>query len=166
MGKNCKHIVISFFLIFLFSGLSYAESLYVTDITQITMRTAPGNEHRIVTMIESGSLVNVLEQSGTWSKVKTKDGKEGWALTRFLSDKKPAVILLSELKKESKQFLILKKQYQEILKKFEDQQEEITNLEDNHKDRMLMWFLIGAGVFVFGVLLGMGTKKRRRSYLK
>ena len=67
--------------------------MYVTDITKITMRTAPNSDNKIIQMLESGSVVNILERSGAWSKVRSKNGKEGWALTRFLVNKKPAVTL-------------------------------------------------------------------------
>jgi SH3 domain protein len=204
MGKSYKYVFVAVCLIIFSFGLSQAETRYVTDITKITMRSAPDAEHKIITMLKSGTAISVLEKSGAWSKVKTKDGKEGWALTRFLVDKKPAVILLGsferknkklndqlvtlktenkiltennkrlidiekqyvELKKESKGFLELKQEHEIIQKKYNDQQETITSFEDNYKNRIMIWFLIGAGVFVFGVLLGIGAKKNRRSYLR
>ncbi|MCK5100401.1 MAG: TIGR04211 family SH3 domain-containing protein [Desulfobacteraceae bacterium] len=204
MDKSYKYIIIATCFIIIFSGFSYAESKYVTDITKITMRSAPDAEHKIITMLQSGTAINVLEQSGSWSKVRTKDGKEGWALTRFLVNEKPAVILLGaferenkklkdrladlktehtklaeknkklagieekyiELEKGAKSFLELKKEYQSIRKEYDDQQEMISSFEDNYKNKIMIWFLIGAGVFVFGVLLGMGAKKNRRSYLR
>ncbi|MCD4741977.1 MAG: TIGR04211 family SH3 domain-containing protein [Desulfobacteraceae bacterium] len=204
MNKNFKYTIIITFLIIIFSGFAYAESAYVTDITKITMRTAPDSENKIIQMLESGSRVNILERSGAWSKVRAKNGKEGWALTRFLVNKKPAVILVDgftrenkrlasqvetlkienksiteinkkfadfeekyiELEKKSKGFFELEKKYQTILKKFEHQQEIILDFEDSYKNKIMIWFLIGAGVFVFGVLLGMGAKKNRRSYLR
>ena len=202
MCKSYKYIIIAACFIIIFSGFSYAESKYVTDITKITMRSAPDTEHKIIAMLKSGTAINVLEKSGAWSKVRTKNGKEGWALTRFLVSKKPAVVLsgefekenrkfadklltlqseninlvetnkkltgieekYNELKKESKDFFELKKEYQSIKKKYDDQQKMITSFEDNYKNKIMIWFLIGAGVFVFGVLLGMGAKKNRRSY--
>lgn len=204
MYKSLKHVLMVIFFIILFAGFSYAESKYVTDITKITLRSAPDAEHKIITMLRSGTRVNVFERSGAWSKVKTNDGKEGWALTRFLVSNKPAVSLISsfekenkklieklealnaenvdlketnkkfqgieekynELVKESKTLLTLKKEYTAIKDKYDDQQETISSFEDNYKNKIMIWFLIGAGVFVFGVLLGMGAKKNRRSYLR
>jgi SH3 domain protein len=204
MNKNFKYPIIAVFLFIIFLGVGYAESVYVTDIKKITMRSSPGAEHKIIQMLESGSVLKVLEKSDTWSKIRTKDGKEGWALTRFLVSRKPAVILVNEfertnkklisqvktlkventsiietnkklagfekkyieLEKESKNFLELKTKYEKILKKFKTQEERIAAFEDNDKDKIMTWFLIGAGVFVFGVMLGMAAKKKRRSYLR
>ncbi|MCP3898710.1 MAG: TIGR04211 family SH3 domain-containing protein [Desulfobacteraceae bacterium] len=203
MNKIIKYLTITLFSVTFFLSVGYAESVYVSDIKKITMRIAPGAEHKIMRMLESGSNLKVLEKSEAWSKVRTKDGKEGWALTRFLVAQKPAVVLVKELKikneklvkkvaslkvendsiitankrlagieekyieleKESKNFLELKTKYNENLKKFEDQQVKITAFENNRKSKIMTWFLIGAGVFVFGVMLGMGAKKNRRSYL-
>ncbi|MCK5542238.1 MAG: TIGR04211 family SH3 domain-containing protein [Desulfobacterales bacterium] len=204
MNKIIKYIIITAFLFILFLSVGYAESVYVSDLKKITMRSSPGAEHTIIRMLESGSFLKVIEKSEVWSKVRTKDGKEGWALTRFLVSQKPAVVLVNEfiikneklvskvttlesennslietnkklagveekyveLEKESKNFLEIKKKYEETLKKFEAQQEIITTFEDNYKEKVLTWFLIGAGVFVFGVMLGMGAKKNRKSYLR
>lgn len=204
MDKSYKYLIIATCFIIVFSGLGFAESKYVTDITKITMRSAPDNEHKIIAMLKSGTIVNVLEKSGSWSKVRTKDGKEGWALTRFLVSEKPAVVLVRtlernnkklidqhaalkienttlletnkklteieekyiELEKGAKHFLELKTEYQKIKKEYDDQQEMISSFEDNYKNKIMIWFLIGAGVFVFGVLLGMGAKKKRRNYLR
>ncbi len=204
MDKSYKYLIIAICFIIIFSGYSFAETKYVTDITKITMRSAPDAEHKIISMLKSGTRIEILEKSGSWSKVRTKDGKEGWALTRFLVNEKPAVILLGrlerenkklsdkfeaiqaentklqkenirlveieakyiELEKESKTFLELKKEYQTIKKEYDDQQALISSFEDSYKNRIMIWFLIGAGVFVFGVLLGIGAKKNRRNYLR
>lgn len=204
MDKIYKYIIMATCLVIIFSGYSFAETKYVTDITKITMRSAPDTEHKIIAMLKSGTKIEVLEQSGLWSKVRTKAGKEGWALTRFLVSEKPAVILLErlekdnkklsdkleavkaentklqkenirlveveakyiELEKESKTFLELKKEYQNIKKEYDAQQALISSFEDSYKNKIMIWFLIGAGVFVFGVLLGIGAKKNRRSYLR
>ncbi len=204
MEKCYKYLFFAAFCMIAFSNIGYAETVYVTDITKITMRSSPGSEHKIIKMLTSGTPLNVVGKSGSWSKVKTKDGKEGWALTRFLVVAKPAVVLLNEFEKRNsklvkkvemlttentdltaanqklvkieEQYIELKKgadNYLELKKKFEEisiiskeQQEKIAVFENSYKDKIMKWFLIGAGVFVFGILLGMGTKKRRRSYLR
>ncbi|MCK5097650.1 MAG: SH3 domain-containing protein, partial [Desulfobacteraceae bacterium] len=77
MDKSYKYIIIVACFIIISSGFCYAESKYVTDITKITMRSAPDAEHKIISMLKSGTVIHVLEQSGAWSKVRTKNGKEG-----------------------------------------------------------------------------------------
>jgi SH3 domain protein len=70
------------------------------------------------------------------------------------------------LKSESTEFLELKTNYQESAAKLTDQtqkvaryEEELTRLTTQHNIR---WFLSGAGVLLFGFIIGFMTKRQRR----
>jgi SH3 domain protein len=99
-------LIISLWLL-IFSGVSFAEDIYVTGITNITMRTGPGTEHKIVAMLKSGTKLEIVQYQDDWSQVKTSYGKDGWVLSRFLTPKVPAALMVEELKKNN-QDLILK----------------------------------------------------------
>ncbi len=75
-------------LIALFT-LAHAETMYIGDIVKITVRTGPGTEHKIITMVQSGQQVEVLQPDIHWSEVRLKNGKQGWVLNRFLTSEKP-----------------------------------------------------------------------------
>ena len=76
----------------------YAESVFVTDIFEVTLRTGPGIDHKIVTMIRSGQPLTVIEAGDEWTRVAMADGKEGYVLTRFLSEDPPARLTLERIK--------------------------------------------------------------------
>jgi SH3 domain protein len=76
--------------------------MYVSGITKITMRTGPGVEHKILAMLESGSRLEVMEYQSDWSLVQTENQKQGWVLTRFLTEDKPLTFQVETLKKENK----------------------------------------------------------------
>lgn len=78
----------------------FAETRYVSEVREITMRTHPGSEYRITTMVKSGTPMTVLEESEEWTRVQLADGKEGWVLTQFLQAKVPDAILLKNLQKK------------------------------------------------------------------
>lgn len=78
-----------------------AQEMYVSGITKITMRTGPGIEHKIVAMLESGSRLEVLEYQSDWSLVLTEKQKQGWVLTRFLTEDKPLTFQVEKLRKEN-----------------------------------------------------------------
>jgi len=80
----------------------WAQEMYVSGITKITMRTGPGVEHKILAMLESGSRLEVLEYQSDWSLVQTENQKQGWVLTRFLTEDKPLTFQVETLKKENK----------------------------------------------------------------
>jgi SH3 domain protein len=65
-------------------GAQAQQVLYVTDSLRLEARTGPSTEHRIVTMLPSGTQVPVLEESDGWTRVTLPDGEEGWMLSRFL----------------------------------------------------------------------------------
>jgi len=60
---------------------------YITDQTEITLRTGPTTGHRILRMMKPGTPVRVVEsgQDG-WLLVETRDGLQGWVLERHLMD--------------------------------------------------------------------------------
>jgi SH3 domain protein len=75
-----------------------AQTHYITDRVNITLRTGPGVGHKIVAMIQSGQPVNLLEPQRDWSRIELPDGKVGWVLSRFITDEVPSQIELTELK--------------------------------------------------------------------
>lgn len=66
----------------------YAETRYVTDIFQITLRSGQSTKNEIIRMIPSGQALTVLERvtSSGYSKIRTPDGREGWVLSRYLME--------------------------------------------------------------------------------
>jgi SH3 domain protein len=94
-----RFLTVCIFLM-LFSTGANAETMYVSDIIQITMRTGQGIDHRIVAMLNSGEEVEILEAGAQWTRVRIQNGKEGWVLTRYLTPKKPSGLLLETLEKK------------------------------------------------------------------
>ena len=63
-----------------------ADTRYVSDDLAITLRTGQSTQHQILRMITSGTPLDVLEtnEDTGYSRVRTPQGVEGWALTRYL----------------------------------------------------------------------------------
>ncbi|MBT8340334.1 MAG: TIGR04211 family SH3 domain-containing protein [Desulfatitalea sp.] len=74
-----------------------AESKYVSEAFEITMRTGPGTDRKIIALVPSGNAVEIVETGEEWSQVRLTNGKEGWVLTRYLTDATPAAIKLERL---------------------------------------------------------------------
>ena len=95
-------IRISLFLLLLFVGSSQlhaAEVKYVTDVFEVTMRSGTTTSNSIVRLLRSGQSVTVLEEDpvSQYSKVETDDGKQGYVLSRFLTDDPAAREVLQDL---------------------------------------------------------------------
>jgi len=86
----------------IFSGLTQAETRYVSDRLEIQMRTGKGTQFKILRMLPSGTALDVLEvdQQNGYSRVRSAGGVEGWVLNRYLMKGKAARDRLAEAEKE------------------------------------------------------------------
>lgn len=79
----------------------WAAKAYVTDSFEITLRTGPSNENKIIAMLFSGRPVDVVETRGEWSQVKVlEDGKEGWVVSRYLVTRLPWEVQARKLQED------------------------------------------------------------------
>ena len=71
---------------------AFAESAWVTDQFEITLRSGPSTSNAIQLMLGSGSRLEVLERDpdSGYSRVRTQGGTEGWVLTRYLMNEASA----------------------------------------------------------------------------
>jgi SH3 domain protein len=83
-----KKATILFSLLVVLNGNVFAETRYVSDRLEITMRSGKSTSHGIIRMLPSGEKVDVVEhdKDAGYTKVRLKNGKEGWVLSRFLMD--------------------------------------------------------------------------------
>ena len=78
----------------------HAETRYITDELEITLRSGESTRHAIVRMLPSGTRVEVLEENreSGYARVRTASGVEGWVLRRFLDVEAPARDQLAALR--------------------------------------------------------------------
>ena len=111
-------------LIFLFSPFAWAETMYVSDLAEITLRTGKGVDHKIIAMIKSGVQVDVIEPDDQWTKIRLPSGREGWVVSRFLTTNKPCTLELEELQSKHAALLSLQDApFNEISKLQEENQQ-------------------------------------------
>ena len=81
------------------SGTVAAESAWVTDEFEITLRSGPSTSNAIQLMVDSGTPLEVLERDAAtgYSRVRTQGGTEGWVLTRYLMNEPSAREQLASL---------------------------------------------------------------------
>jgi SH3 domain protein len=115
---------ISFLLIplwFVALSLQAAETRYITDVFEVTMRSGTSTANSIVRLLRSGEAVTLLEvDEGTqYSLVETADGKQGYVLNRFLETSPAARELLEKLTTR----------HQQLQARFDEQATEIDDLK-------------------------------------
>jgi len=111
-----------------------AETWYVSESFEITMRTGPSVERKIIALIKSGTEVEILESSEKWTKIHYRN-RDGWVLTRYLSSNKPCSTTLSNLKQSyanlNKEKIILSQKNAELKTENQRLQSALTTHQNN-----------------------------------
>ena len=95
------------------TGVLLAETAYVSDELEITLRTGPGIKNKITSMLQSGEGLEVLQSnSNGYTEVRAANGKTGWVLQRFLMVEPSARSRLDEIQLREQELV---EQQQEIL---------------------------------------------------
>ncbi len=97
MDLRIKYIGLFLLGVILVAFPASAETNYVSDEMHITFRSGPAADRKIVKLLLSGQPVEVLQKDGEWAQVRLPDGKEGWALHRYLTAEEPCDMVLGRL---------------------------------------------------------------------
>lgn len=99
MTDKQKLVVLSILAALLACQPATAESAWVSDQFEITLRTGPSTSNAIQLMLQSGAELEVLERDADsgYTRVRTPGGTEGWVLTRYLMNEPAARQQLQQL---------------------------------------------------------------------
>ena len=105
------------------SSIATAETKYITDQFEVTMRSGTSTANSIVRMLRSGEAVVILEEdlASQYSLVETDDGKKGYVLSRFLMDEQAARARLAQLQVR----------HDQLQQRLDQQAEDITELNQS-----------------------------------
>jgi SH3 domain protein len=94
----------SVFMIFLPSVTDAATTLYVSDTTlEANLRSGTSQANRIIGMLKPGTQVTIVLEEDGWAKVTLEDGRTGWILKRYLSERPPWRATAAKLSTENEQ---------------------------------------------------------------
>jgi SH3 domain protein len=102
-------------------SLAAAQQLFVSDIQEITVRTGPSMENKIVQMVRSGTKLEKIKEEGEWAQVRTDTGKEGWVLKRYLSSETPVKVQFEDFKSRNAEMIDKAGKVESIVGKFEEE---------------------------------------------
>jgi SH3 domain protein len=109
-----------FILLNLFVFSSQAETRYITDQFEVTLRSGKSIKNEIIRMLPSGTRLEVLETdpASGYTFVKIPGGAQGWVLTRYTMSIPSARARLaaaeSKLAKSEQKYKELEKKFNEI----------------------------------------------------
>ncbi len=98
---------------------SVAETVYVSEDFEITMRTGPGTDRKIISLVQSGKALEILEKGDEWSMVRDHNGKEGWVLNRYITPNQPCAMVLGRVRQD---FDVLTAKYKDLKDNFDESQ--------------------------------------------
>ena len=105
MKQLAMRIAIIGICLMVFVTFGSAENIYVTDVLKLTLRSGPSTEHKILSVIESGQQLEILDRGPEWTLVRLPNDKEGYVLTRYLSTTPTAGIRLQRLQEKHKSLM-------------------------------------------------------------
>ncbi|MFW5825072.1 MAG: TIGR04211 family SH3 domain-containing protein [Marinobacter sp.] len=120
-------LILSLVLLMMASGLAHARTVYIDDTLYAPVRSGQGNQYRILhSGLRSGTAVELLDQSedSGYSRIRTRDGIEGWVPTRYLTNQPIARDRLEAAKKELEQT-------QATLKEVQDEMDQVSGERDD-----------------------------------
>ncbi|HSG96920.1 MAG TPA: TIGR04211 family SH3 domain-containing protein [Woeseiaceae bacterium] len=193
-----------------------AQSAWVSDEFEITLRTGPSTSNNILLMVGSGTQLEVVERDAEagYTLVRTAGGTEGWVLSRYLMSEPSAREQLETLTRQltnansqgsslNSQLTAIRAEYDTANRRIRDLEREKAAVEEelaeikrtaanvlsiNEQNKSLMdeltaaqiradtleqenralasqttryWFMAGALVLLFGILLGIWLPRIR-----
>ena len=135
-----------FFTVCLPSLSSFAATLYVSDTTvEANLRTGTQQENRIIALLRPGTQLEVLSEEDGWAEVTLADGRTGWILRRYLSERPPWRVTAEKLATENEQLRAqvgtikggnqdLLQKNKELQKQVDLQQRELEKVRRNYEE--------------------------------
>jgi len=90
-------------LLGLLTNTASAETTFITDKVSVELFSSTFQRGVLVTTVNSGTVVEVIETDGDFSKIRTPDNQEGWLHRKYLSTEKPTQVSYLQLMAKHKQ---------------------------------------------------------------
>jgi SH3 domain protein len=135
-----------FLIVWLPSVSSFAATFYVSDTTlEANLRTGTQKENRIIALLRPGEKLELLSEEDGWAEVTLADGRTGWILRRYLSERPPWRVTAEKLGTENEQLRAqlasvkggnqeLAQKNNELQKQVDLQQKELEKLRQNYEE--------------------------------
>ena len=99
--KNIMGIFFTTFMIV--SSISTAHGLekgIVSQCDYLNVRKGPSTKYSILSKLYTNNVIEIVEKSGNWYKVKTSSNIQGWVSTKYIGSYNEVQVTTSEVKQE------------------------------------------------------------------
>jgi|TARA_B110000503_G_scaffold126916_1_gene196068 SH3 domain protein len=117
---------------------AFAETVWLSDMLWVNVRTGPTDNNRVLKTIKSGTRMDVLEKAedGNYYHVRTENGLDGWVPSRYLTTEPTGFIKAALVQTEKDQlqqlYDALDKKYSALLANKGDVNGELENLRSEN----------------------------------
>lgn len=94
---------VAFITTVLASLSAQAQTYYITDKVLVGVYEEANAESNLQTTLPSGTPLEVIERNGSFAKVRSPDGSNGWIENAYMIEHKPAQLVVLELTDKQKQ---------------------------------------------------------------
>ena len=117
MKKHLSTVIILFLLSF---SVAAEQTAYITDSLLLRVYANPDDNSEVIVTLESGDSIEVLEEQGAFSHIRTYEGTTGWVKSAFIVEEPPAKLLYYTVDEKNKEL--------------EAQVDKLKNQIDNHNN--------------------------------
>lgn len=78
-------------------GPAHAEQMFVIDKVLLNVYVEPNQDSGRVATLETGDIVEAIDELEPYVRVRLPDGREGWVRANYLTKQAPAILRLKEL---------------------------------------------------------------------
>jgi SH3 domain protein len=97
MKKNLILILFLTVLIMIPCGMLEAKGYYVKERVTLSLKKFPGDSSPVIGSANSDDYLEEKDQSGSWVKVVTPKGVEGWTSISYLTNESPRSLIIEQL---------------------------------------------------------------------
>jgi SH3 domain protein len=94
-----------------------AKTMYVRNWMTVSVRATPDEASQIIGNATTNDPVEVIEEGGGWSHIRTNKGKEGWVPARYLTPQIPATVSAQQCEEQIKALQDENRKLQELISK-------------------------------------------------
>ena len=118
-----------------------ADTVYVNDQLRVGVRTEPSNSVAPIGVVTTGMQLDVLERRAGFIRIRTVQGMEGWISESYVTDDKPAALIVEELQEQNRKLGEMTTQKDKLIKTAESATaklgKENTELQDRNEQLRL-----------------------------
>ena len=114
--------------VLLVNHAAWAETTFITDKIAVELFSSTFQRGVLVTTVNSGAVVEIVETDGEFAKVRTQQGQEGWVHNKYLSTEKPTQV----------SYLQLMAKHQQLQQELEQLRNQAVNSAEADKEKAVV----------------------------